>query len=105
MAPDTPPIPPGAEHRAHRRADVLVAGRLLCGGQWRPCEVVNISAGGARLRAAGDFCAGAELCLDIEACGQFAASVAWARGGELGLRFSADPAEVALALIGLATYG
>ncbi len=96
---------PGAEHRAHARTDVLVAGRLLCRGQWAECSVVNVSAGGARLKAAGEFSPGQELCLELAACGRLEGVAAWARGGELGLRFTGDPAEVAAALIGLATYG
>lgn len=97
--------PSCADHRSHARRTVLMSGRLLCGGVWADCEVVNVSAGGARLRILGDYCAGQELCLEIEPCGQFPGVAAWVRGGELGLKFTRDPAETAEALIGLATYG
>lgn len=99
----TPPF--GAEHRAHARKDVLVPGRLLCGGEWRDCAIINVSAGGARLRVSGAYCQGAALCLEIAACGRFEGVAAWSRADELGISFSGDPAENALALIGLATYG
>jgi len=82
-----------------------VAGRLFCRGEWAECAVVNVSAGGTRLKAAGEYRLGQELCLELAACGRLDGVAAWARGGELGLRFTGDPAEVAAALIGLATYG
>jgi hypothetical protein len=96
---------PIADHRAHARREVLVRGRIRRGGAWMGCEVVNVSAGGARLRAEGEFAAGEALVLELQACGEFVGEVAWARDGELGMRFTGDPADVACALIGLATYG
>jgi len=97
--------PSCSENRGYVRRDVLVAGRLECGGIWTACEVLNVSAGGARLRVPIPYGLGERLCLDIESCGRFAAVVAWARGDEVGLKFSCDPAQTAEALIALATYG
>jgi len=96
---------PPADLRAHARRAVCLTGRILCADGAAECAVVNVSAGGARLRAAGDFAAGLEVRLELPACGGLPAVVVWAREGELGLRFTGDPAEVACALIGLATYG
>lgn len=96
---------PGHELREHARREVMLSGRIECCGQQAPCEVVNLSAGGARVRTAGDYRPGQELCLDIEPCGKFTATCAWVRGGEAGLTFTCDPAEVAEVLIGLAMYG
>jgi hypothetical protein len=84
---------------------VLVAGRLLNEGVWEACEVINVSVGGAKLRVWGIYCAGQELRLDIASCGQFPGVVAWVRGDEVGIRFACDPAEMAEALIALATHG
>ena len=97
--------PPGAEHRGSARTEVLVAARLLCDGVWRPCEVVNISVGGAKLRSQDAYSPGQELRLEIEPCGQFPGVVAWARGAELGFRCTGDTSGMAEALIALATYG
>ncbi len=97
--------PSGQEHRGHARAEVLVGARLLCEGVWRPCEVVNISVGGAKLRVQESYSPGQELRLDIELCGQFDGVAAWVRGGELGLRCTGDTSAMAEALIALATYG
>jgi len=82
-----------------------MAGRLQCCGAWTDCEVVNISAGGARLRVREAYSQGQELCLEIGSCGPFPGVAVWVRGEELGVKFSRDPAETAEALIGLATYG
>jgi len=102
---ESPTPPSGQEHRGHARAEVLVAARLLCGGVWRPCEVVNISVGGAKLRVRERYEPGQELRLEIEPCGQFTGVVAWARGEELGFRCTGDTSAMAEALIALATYG
>ena len=95
----------GPDHRGHARKTVLVAGRLLCEGDCQPCEVVNVSVGGAKLRVSGIYCLGQDLSLEIKACGQFPGVVAWVRGEEVGLTFTGDPDETAEALIALATYG
>jgi hypothetical protein len=84
---------------------VFLDGRLHGGDRWSPCQVVNLSAGGARLRIEGAFVPGQELVLELAACGRYPGVAVWARGGEVGLKFTCDPAEVAEALIGLATYG
>lgn len=101
----TSSTPSGSDHRGHARQTVLVAGRLLCEGQWQPCEVVNVSVGGAKLRVLGIYCPDLEMTLEIKACGQFPGVVAWVRGDEVGVKFSCDPLETAEALIALATHG
>ena len=107
MTPDGPAQNPPAfpDHRGFARREVLVAGRLLCDGAWQACEVINLSAGGARLRVFGIYCVGQELSLEIEPCGRFPSVAAWVRGEELGLKFTCDPAQAAEALIALATFG
>lgn len=97
--------PSGPDHRGHARKTVLVHGRLQCEGVWQPCEVVNVSVGGAKLRVFGIYCPDQELSLEIKACGQFPGVVAWVRGDEVGVKFSGDPLEIAEALIALATHG
>ena len=108
----TPALPQNADQRSHARRDVLLAGRLRHGEAWLSCEVVNLSAGGAKLRTQGadgragtGFAPGQELTLELAPCGLLPGVVAWVRPGELGLRFTGDPAPLAEALIGLATYG
>lgn len=158
----TSALPQDADQRSHARRDVLLAGRLRHGEAWLACEVVNLSAGGAKLRTQGAdwrpdsllgslsdsrpnsrpgsqpnsqpnsrsgsqpdsqpegdtpaaeglpacagvaFTPGQELALELAPCGLLPGVVAWVRPGELGLRFTGDPARLAEALIGLATYG
>lgn len=126
----TSALPQDADQRSHARRDVLLAGRLHHGEAWLACEVVNLSAGGAKLRTQGAdwrsgsqpegdtpaaeglpacagvaFTPGQELALELAPCGLLPGVVAWVRPGELGLRFTGDPARLAEALIGLATYG
>jgi hypothetical protein len=101
--PQSPPS--GSDHRGHARRTVLVGGRLLNDGVWEACEVINVSVGGAKLRVWGIFCAGQVLSLDIKACGQLPGVIAWVSGDEVGLKFTADPADMAEALISLATFG
>lgn len=138
----TTALPQNADQRSHARRDVLLAGRLRHGEAWLPCEVVNLSAGGAKLRTQGadgrtdlhvtsrvssqpdsqsegdkpsaeglparvgtGFAPGQELTLELAPCGLLPGVVAWVRPGELGLRFTGDPARLAEALIGLAVYG
>ncbi|MBF0482770.1 MAG: PilZ domain-containing protein [Desulfovibrionaceae bacterium] len=107
----TPPEPgraSGPDLREHPRAELLMAGRLLCGGRWISCRVVNVSAGGARLKIEGDYRPGQDLVLELPVCGRYSGVAVWARGGELGLKFACGPeqsAELTEALIGLATYG
>jgi len=99
------PTPSGADHRSHARHTVLVAGRLWSGNEWQTCEVVNVSVGGAKLRVLGIYCKDQELVMEIKSCGKFPGVVAWVRGDEVGLHFTGDPAEIAEALIALATFG
>jgi len=107
----TCPVPTpasGPDLRQHARGAVLMGGRLLSDGQWRPCQVVNVSAGGARLKVEGTYPPGRELVLELAACGRYPGVAVWARGEEMGLKFTCGPAELAElveALIGLATYG
>jgi len=107
VTPTSPEANPasGPDLRVHARSSVFLDGRLLCGGQWSPCQVVNLSAGGARLAVSGSFAPGQELLLELGVCGRYPGVAVWARGGEVGLKFTCDPAEVAEVLIGLATYG
>lgn len=100
-----------ADQRSHARRNVLLAGRLRHGDAWLACEVVNLSAGGAKLRVdaaargGAGLAPGQELTLELAPCGLLPGVAAWVREGELGLRFTGDPARLAEALIGLATYG
>jgi len=101
----TPPAPGGPDNRSHARRAVRITGRLFSDGVWQDCEVINVSAGGAKLHVVSACRPGQELRLEIELCGQLPGVAAWVRGDELGIKFTGDPAETAAALIGLATYG
>lgn len=94
-----------SDHRAHARRTVLVAGRILEGEEWRPCEIINVSAGGAKIRIDHQVSPGTVVRLEIGPFGHFNGTIAWQQGEEVGLKFSHDPAEMAEVVIGLAMYG
>lgn len=91
--------------REHERRIVLVEARVMEDGQWHDCRIVNISAGGAKLLIGRQLGDGAAVRLHIGQFGQFGATVTWQRDGEMGVRFTHDPAEMADLVMGLAVYG
>lgn len=82
------------------RAEVASFGRAL------ECRLVNISAGGAKLRLAiGDSLPeGARVELVLDSFGRFPATVIWSVAEHLGLQFLVPSEEMAETVMGLAVY-
>lgn len=79
------------DRRAHPRDTVLYGGRVSFGVNEYPCTVLNISAGGAQIRAQGvNVEALTVVTLHIDRFGAFHARVVWQRAGKLGLQFLED---------------
>lgn len=91
--------------REHERIEVLFGSQIIFGEKTLVCEIKDISSGGARVMAAWALPRGEEVVLQIEKAGDFKASVAWVRNGELGLKFNDDPERIANLMMGIATYG
>lgn len=83
------------DRRATPRVRVALPAFLQVGGKRMSVQILDLSAGGAKLSCGTEFAAGTAVLLD---CGTLACSgvVRWQGGGTLGLAFDAelDPREV-----------
>jgi len=90
--------PEGEDARARRqftRRAVLWAAQIEFGGESADCTILNMSAGGAKLRVEADLTVGATLTLRTERFGDFSGVVRWQEGKKAGMQFSQEPKEVA----------
>ncbi len=97
-----PNNPEGA--REFERKDVLFGAKLAVGDETIDCEIVNISFGGAQVRASRTMKAGAKITLDIDPLGVFATKVRWCKKPDIGLKFNEDSTKVAELVMAIATY-
>ncbi len=84
-----------SELRRFERTTVLWSGELVYREQIVACVIVNISAGGAMVRAEDPAFLMTSVVLRNSRIGELAAEVLWRQDGELGLRFADDPETVA----------
>ena len=92
---------PWQEKRRHRRSAVIWPATVSTPDGERPCTVMNLSLGGARIKVARLPAADVALNLRIAGVGQFPGRVAWLKGDGAGVEFSIAP-EVAVRSIGRA---
>ena len=78
------------ERQRQPRRSVYVAARITSSERDDPCEILNISAGGAKIRVAEGAVYDPEVLLTIESHGTFAARVCWREGSQIGLEFAGD---------------
>jgi len=94
------------QRREHTRRDVVFASEMLFNDRNLPCSILNISAGGAKLKIAGErekeYPRTAEL--DITPFGRFTVTVVWHTGEHLGVKFHDGPEKMAEVLIAMAVY-
>jgi len=99
--PLTAPAPPDTERPEERqrftRRSVLIAAKLCIDDHMADCDVIDLSAGGAKVAVRKRFPANAKICLLIDDY-QFHGQIAWRDGDNLGLQFSEDPELVAPAI-------
>ncbi len=76
-------------HR-HPRTGVLCPAKLASGGQAWDCEILDISAGGAKVRLPKPLDPAAEFSLTIGSHGTFPVRVRWQNGPYLGVAFLCD---------------
>ncbi len=82
------------EGHHHPRTSVLWSGRLLCQGEATNCRILNISLQGAMIRPEKPFKGGPEVILNIDRSGQFAGSIVWQEGEQLGIEFLEEPEHI-----------
>lgn len=84
----------GSRRRADRKV-VVWSGRVSEGDGTRDCVMLNLSASGARVATDQPLKAGCTITLHTEHFGSVVGDVVWARGKRAGIKFSADPEDVA----------
>lgn len=84
-----------SEYRRYERTTVLWSGNLVYRDQSVACIIVNISAGGAMVRADDPAFVMSPVVLRNSRIGDLIAEVMWRRDDELGLKFVDDPETVA----------
>jgi hypothetical protein len=94
-----------ADQRRHERTDSTLAGSLTTSGHRRPCLILDISAGGARIEVGIPIDNFAPADLAIGAFEPISGELVWARGDVFGLRFSQPAEQVAEVLAGVVVYG
>ena len=92
--------------RRHGRTDLQLQATLVHAGKTLSCRIVNISAGGAKLRLDGGarLPEGAGVTLEIAPFGAFPATPVWQAGEHLGIQFDGEPSTMAEVVMGLAVY-
>ena len=87
--------PTNDDDRRHvYRKAVLWGGRLSCGGESTNCLVMNVSVGGAKLRAERFWNFVSPVTLEIDRFGSFKSDVAWQDGDLIGVKFQDSPEEI-----------
>ena len=81
-------------NRDEKRHPLIWMGEIHSAHDSKPVRLRNVSAGGALVDVAADYPIGAEILLDLGDAGQFFATVQWACGDQVGLRFK-DPFDIA----------
>jgi len=88
------PAASGDERRKHRRLSTRLKARYLdAQGREKPCLIVNISAGGALLKAKSPPAAREKIILYIDQVGRFEASVIRSEGVEFAVSYAAKRAK------------
>jgi hypothetical protein len=78
-----------ADRRAYPRVPVALPAFLQAGGERHSVQILDLSAGGAKLHCAASLPVGTAVILDCGTLGR-AAQVRWQNGGVLGLSFDSE---------------
>jgi len=84
-----------ADRRNHKRKPVLWSARLESREGSASCIILDLSAGGAKLRGISPASRKDEVTLVIDRFGSLRAEIMWARMGLLGIRFLDTPEQIA----------
>lgn len=91
--------------RQHPRKKVFLRAELRSGNDAAPCDILNLSAGGARISSTLKVSAGSRVILNLEPFGELPGEIVWQNGEEMGINFQKDPAQIAEIVLGIALYG
>jgi hypothetical protein len=80
--------------RRYPRTNVLWSGEVAAGERRAGCTVLNVSAGGAKVRLSEPVDMRGDLTLRIGEFGEFVGTVVWKARNLLGISFAADAIEV-----------
>ena len=94
----------GSRRRDKRSAVTLSADVISAGGS-EHCNVIDISAGGAKIEIAQTLERDARVELKLGDAARFPSRVAWKQSPYYGLQFKGDKEKTAETLIGVALYG
>ena len=89
---DAPAVP--EERQAYRRSAVWISARLMAGELVIPCDILNVSAGGVRIRTTRPCESNAPVNLEVDGLAGIAVSEAWRNDDLTGLRFDAPADEI-----------
>ncbi len=81
---------PASERREYKRCSVSWTGKLSWGGETVRCDLVDISAGGARVQLARPVHHRSPVTLTIDQIGEFPGEIAWNGGYCMAIRFLDD---------------
>lgn len=79
------------EQRTHLRSAVLWSGEIAFGHESMACRILNISAGGAKVRVERSLSEGAEISLSCSRFAEMPGRVVWTRDGKMGIAFLEPP--------------
>ena len=86
------------DRRRYRRTAVLWSARLATGAREIECAILNVSAGGAKIRIREHVRLHTPVTLNIDRFGDFRGEGVWRHDRELGIRFSEEAPWVAAVL-------
>jgi len=95
---------PPASNRKFQRTPVALEGTIFAAGNVQACQIMDLSAGGARLRRDNPMPLEGELFLYIKGFGRFPAQVVRNDGAQVAVRFTVENEVVMALLKGLSNY-
>ncbi|MSO93413.1 MAG: PilZ domain-containing protein [Rhodospirillales bacterium] len=90
--------------REFERHSYVSTAQLLVGSRAVPCEVSDISLGGAMIRLASPLKQGAEVTLNMDPYGKVVGTAVWNREGLSGIKFTDSAELVGEILAAMASY-
>ena len=92
------------DKRKFVRTETSLRGTLTLEGKSVDCEIVDISAGGGKLRSDEPLDRGRAVTLSIAEFGDFTGDIAWRSSNMMGIRFRGDPELIAETLTAIVVY-
>ena len=83
-------MPSETSRRTTRRMKVMWNAALRCGDTTSDCQVLDISAGGSRIRLAEPLPVRSEVVLVVDRVGRVPGQIIWRRGNYAGIQFLED---------------